>query len=100
MAFLKWDWVIRVEDHQGQPSWCEFSVSDIGRRNQKAKARTGPAFIIRCPDRPRSKHGHWSGPIGVEGEGDTDIARGVASRAFTGFKPVPGRWPFTDRVAN
>src|ERR1035441_10329082 len=29
MAFLKWDWVIRVEDHQGQPSWCEFSVSDM-----------------------------------------------------------------------
>jgi len=29
MAFLKWDWVIRVEDRHGHPSWCEFSVSDM-----------------------------------------------------------------------
>jgi hypothetical protein len=26
---LKWDWVIRIEDRVGKPSWCEFSVSDI-----------------------------------------------------------------------
>src|ERR1039457_1271843 len=58
MAFLKWDWVIRVEDYQGQPSWGEVSVSDMEGGIKKAKARTGPAFIIRCPDRPRSKHGH------------------------------------------
>jgi hypothetical protein len=29
MAFLKWDWVIKVDGHKGQPSWCEFSVSDM-----------------------------------------------------------------------
>jgi len=29
MAFLKWGWVVKVEDHHGQPSWCEFSVSDM-----------------------------------------------------------------------
>ena len=29
MAFLEWDWVIRIEDRGGKPSWCEFSVSDI-----------------------------------------------------------------------
>jgi hypothetical protein len=29
MAFLEWGWVIRVDGHKGQPSWCEFSVSDM-----------------------------------------------------------------------
>ncbi len=29
MALLKWNWQIRVEDPKGQPSWCEFSVSDM-----------------------------------------------------------------------
>jgi transcriptional regulator with XRE-family HTH domain len=28
-ALLYWDWVIRVEDKGGKPSWCEFSISDI-----------------------------------------------------------------------
>lgn len=29
MAFLKWGWVIRIEDLGVTPSWCEFSVSDM-----------------------------------------------------------------------
>ncbi len=28
-AFLKWGWVIRIEERGKQPSWCEFSVSDV-----------------------------------------------------------------------
>jgi hypothetical protein len=29
MAFLQWDWTIRVDGHKGPPSWCDFSVSDM-----------------------------------------------------------------------
>jgi hypothetical protein len=29
MAFLEWDWVIKVGGLEGQPPWCEFSVSDM-----------------------------------------------------------------------
>ena len=28
-AFLKWDWVVRVENLGDKPGWCEFSVSDM-----------------------------------------------------------------------
>ena len=36
-ALLKWGWVIKVEDLDGKPSWCEFSVSDMegGVRSRK-----------------------------------------------------------------
>jgi transcriptional regulator with XRE-family HTH domain len=39
MAFLKRDMVIRIEDRGGDPSWCEFSVSDIdgGIKGRKRK---------------------------------------------------------------
>lgn len=29
MAFLGWDWTIRIENEGGTPSWCEFSMSDV-----------------------------------------------------------------------
>jgi hypothetical protein len=37
VAFLKWGWSIRIEDLTGEPSWCEFSVSDMegGVRRRK-----------------------------------------------------------------
>jgi transcriptional regulator with XRE-family HTH domain len=35
-AFLKWDWVVRIEN-DGTPAWCEFSISDAdgGLQHQK-----------------------------------------------------------------
>jgi hypothetical protein len=29
MAFLKWDWVIKVENPGHTPGWFEFSLSDM-----------------------------------------------------------------------
>jgi hypothetical protein len=29
VAFLVWDWVLRIENIPGSPAWCEFSVSDM-----------------------------------------------------------------------
>ena len=28
-AFLKWDLTVRIEDTDGTPDWCEFSISDV-----------------------------------------------------------------------
>jgi hypothetical protein len=36
-AFLKWGWMIRVEDLVGSPAWCEFSVSDMEGGIKKRK---------------------------------------------------------------
>ena len=36
-AFLYWDWVIRIDDKGGKPSWCEFSISGIDGGVQQRK---------------------------------------------------------------
>lgn len=36
-AFLKWDWVIRIENKGEAPAWCEFSVSNMEGGVKKRK---------------------------------------------------------------
>ena len=39
LAFLKWDWTVKIEDASATPAWCEFSMSDVDKESKKLKRR-------------------------------------------------------------
>jgi hypothetical protein len=36
-AMLKWDWIVRIDNPDATPAWCEFSMSDVDRESKKLK---------------------------------------------------------------
>lgn len=36
-AFLKWDWIVRIENPGATPAWCEFSMIGLDKESQKFK---------------------------------------------------------------
>ncbi len=36
-AFLKWDWILRIDNRGGTPAWCEFGMSDLDKDSKKLK---------------------------------------------------------------
>ena len=36
-AFLKWDWVLKIDNPGGTPAWCEFAMSDLDKESKKLK---------------------------------------------------------------
>jgi hypothetical protein len=38
-AMLKWDWIVRIDNPDATPAWCEFSMSDVDKESKKLKRR-------------------------------------------------------------
>jgi hypothetical protein len=36
-AMLKWDWIVRIDNPDATPAWCEFSMSDVDKESKKLK---------------------------------------------------------------